>query len=175
MKTLFRIAVAIALVALVQAGHGPTPASAQDPEVLDTHRDWHTYTYRENSNLVCYMVSQPTREEGEYSQRGGVFLMVTHRPADESRGVVNVITGYSYRPDSEATVTVGDSQFNLLTSEDSAWAKDSATDAEIIAAMKAGTSMTVVGTSSRDTRTTDTYSLLGFTAAYNQITQTCNL
>ena len=175
MKTLFRIALAVALVTLVQTGQGLTPASAQEPEHLDVHRDWHTFTYRENNNLVCYMVSKPTKEEGEYSQRGDVYILVTHRPAEASRDVVSVITGYAYRPDSEATVTVGDKLFGLFTSENTAWARDSATDATMIAAMKAGTSMTVKGTSSRGTLTTDTYSLLGFTAAYNQISRTCGL
>lgn len=175
MKTLFRIAFAVALVTLFQAGHGLTPASAQEPEHLDIHRDWHTYTYRENNNLVCYMVSKPTKEEGEYSQRGDVYMMVTHRPAEASRDVISVITGYAYRPESEATISVGDKLFDLFTSENTAWAREAATDGLMISAMKAGTSMTVKGTSSRGTLTTDTYSLLGFTAAYNQISRTCGL
>lgn len=175
MKTLFRIALAVAIVALAQAGPGLTPATAQEPEHLDTHRDWHTYTYRENDKLVCYMVSKPTKEEGEYSQRGDVYLLVTHRPSEASRDVVSVITGYSYGAESEATITVGDKRFDLFTSENTAWARDAATDANMISAMKAGTSMIVKGTSSRGTVTTDTYSLLGFTAAYNQISRTCEL
>ncbi len=173
MKTLFRIALAVALVTLVQTGHGLTPASAQEPEHLDIHRDWHTYTYRENNNLVCYMVSKPTKEEGEYSQRGDVYMLVTHRPAEASRDVISVITGYAYRPESDAAVSVGDSLFDLFTSQDTAWARDPTTDSLMITAMKAGTSMTVKGTSTRGTLTTDTYSLLGFTAAYNQISRTC--
>ena len=175
MKMLFRIAVAAAFVLVMQAGHGTAPALAQEPEHLDTHRDWHTYTFNENGNLVCYMASKPTNEEGEYTQRGDVYLLVTHRPAEASRDVVSVITGYTYGPESEATVTIGDKLFELFTSENTAWARDSATDASMVTAMKAGSSMIVKGTSSRGTLTTDTYSLLGFTAAYNEITRTCGL
>ena len=175
MKMLFRIVAVVAIVVLVQAGHGPITALAQEPDHLDTHRDWHTYTFQENGNLVCYMASKPTNEEGDYTQRGDVYLLVTHRPAEASRDVVSVITGYTYGPESEATVTIGDKLFELFTSENTAWARDSATDASMVTAMKAGSSMIVKGTSSRGTLTTDTYSLLGFTAAYNEITRTCGL
>lgn len=175
MKMLFRIAVAIAIVIMVQTGHGLVPARAQEPEHVDTHRDWHTYTYQENGNLVCYMASKPTDEQGEYTQRGDVYLLVTHRPAEASRDVISVITGYTYGPESEAVVTIDEKLFNLFTSENTAWARDPATDAGLISAMKAGTSMMVKGTSTRGTETTDTYSLLGFTAAYNEISRSCGL
>jgi hypothetical protein len=39
--------------------------------------------------------------------------------------------------------------------------------------MKRGTKMSVVGTSSRGTKTTDTYSLSGFTKTKNLIDKTC--
>lgn len=175
MITLFRIAAIAAFVILVQTGHGTLPAWAQEPQHIDTHRDWHTFTYQENGAQVCFMASKPTKEEGDYSQRGDVYLLVTHRPAEASRDVVSVITGYTYGPDSEASVAIGDKLFELFTSENTAWARDAATDAGMISAMKAGSSMIVKGTSSRGTLTTDTYSLLGFTAAYNEITRTCGL
>jgi hypothetical protein len=41
--------------------------------------------------------------------------------------------------------------------------------------MRAGRTMIVKGVSSKDTETTDTYSLLGFTAAHNAINDACNV
>ena len=43
----------------------------------------------------------------------------------------------------------------------------------MIRAMKRGSKMTVVGTSSRGTKTTDTYSLSGFTKAKGVIDKNC--
>ena len=40
-------------------------------------------------------------------------------------------------------------------------------------ALKAGKKMTVVGYSKRGTETTDTYTLIGFTSAYNSLQQDC--
>ena len=46
-------------------------------------------------------------------------------------------------------------------------------DSIIINAMKAGKSMKVVGYSQRGTETIDTYSLIGFTKAYDSLKQDC--
>ena len=43
----------------------------------------------------------------------------------------------------------------------------------MIAAMKRGSQLKVRGTSTRDTYSLDTYSLLGFTAAYNAMLNAC--
>lgn len=53
-------------------------------------------------------------------------------------------------------------------------AVNSEEDRKLVKAMKAGSKMVVVGYSSRGTKTTDTYSLSGFTAAYNAISKACN-
>ncbi|NNG04307.1 MAG: hypothetical protein HKM95_09435, partial [Inquilinus sp.] len=58
-------------IALMMAIAGiALPAAAQEPTPIDTHRDWHTYKFEQNGKLVCFMASQPTKEEGDYTQRG---------------------------------------------------------------------------------------------------------
>ena len=46
-------------------------------------------------------------------------------------------------------------------------------DRTVIDAMKAGKKMTVVGFSSRGTETTDTYSLIGFTNSFKNLSESC--
>ena len=46
-------------------------------------------------------------------------------------------------------------------------------DRIIIDAMKAGKQMTVIGYSKRGTETTDIYTLIGFTSAYNSLQKDC--
>ena len=150
-------------------------ALAQDVEYLATNRDWHAFQFMENGNPVCYAASRPTREEGNYTRRGDVFVLVTHRPAENSRDVVSFITGYTYRPDSEVTVTIGNESFTLFTEDDTAWTRDAATDGRLVAAMRRGTQMTVRGTSERGTSTNDTYSLFGFTDSQGEINRACGL
>ena len=63
--------------------------------------------------------------------------------------------------------------FKLFTEGDAAWSKDQPSDLKLVKAMKKGNRMTVVGRSSRGTKTTDTYSLSGFTAMKKRIDREC--
>ncbi len=156
-----------------------TPVVAQDaqsdadPKPLGAFDDWQAVTFDEGGNTGCYITSKPTKEEGDYSQRGRVYVLVTHRPKDGSFDVVSVVAGYTYKEGSGVTLTIDQTDFPLFTHADSAWAPDTETDRQLVAAMKGGNSMVVRGTSTRGTETTDTYSLTGFTRAYNAIAEAC--
>ncbi len=154
---------------------GAWPASGQEQEHLGSNRDWHAFRFMEDGQPVCYVVSAPVEEAGDYTRRGEVFTLVTHRPAEQSRGVVSMIAGYTFEPGSEVSVVIGDETFELFTDQDNAWTRDPASDMQLVEAMKAGARMVVRGTSSRGTLTTDTYSLFGFTASYELISEACGL
>ena len=64
-------------------------------------------------------------------------------------------------------------KFTLFTIEDRAYASSEEDDQQMIAAMKRGSKMTIIGTSSRGTKTTDRYSLSGFTKTKSVIDKTC--
>ena len=57
--------------------------------------------------------------------------------------------------------------------EDRAYAESEEDDRRIIVQMKRGNKMTIIGTSSRGTETTDTYSLAGFSKTKAVIDKTC--
>jgi invasion protein IalB len=169
------LAAALLLAGTVPAG----PAAAQDTEEvrrLGEFQDWRAFTYTEDGSKVCYMASEPTSEEGDYTRRGEVYAMVTHRPSQGTENVVSFIIGYPFQEDSRVDVTIdGSKSFTLFTHKDTAWAPDAETDRQLVQAMRAGRRMVVEGTSSRGTDTTDTYSLLGFTAAHNRIGKACDV
>jgi hypothetical protein len=167
--------IALAFAVTAAGAFVVAPVRAQEVQYLGSHRDWHTFTFTENGSQVCYMASKPTKEEGNYTSRGDVFLMVTHRPGDGSSNVVSIITGYTYQSGSAVRATIGDRTFEMFTDQDTAWARDGETDQAMVDAMKAGVNMVARGTSSRGTLTTDTYSLLGFTSAYQEIGEACGV
>ena len=161
---------AAALVALVSQA-----AIAQNaPQLIDVYGKWEAYSYSEKGKKVCYIGSQPTSAKGDYTQRGKIYVMVTHRPALKLFNEVSFITGYTYEKDSDVDLRIDSKSFKLFTYEDSAWAVNGEEDRKLVSAMKAGSNMVVVGNSSRGTKTTDTYSLSGFTAAYNAISKACD-
>ena len=88
-------------------------AQEQRPDYLGTNRDWNAFQFTENGSLVCYMVSRPTDEQGNYTQRGDVWAIVTHRPAEGSRNVVHFIAGYPFEENGSVSVTVDGSDSDI--------------------------------------------------------------
>jgi invasion protein IalB len=151
------------------------PAYAEEAKLISEHRDWAAYALTEGGGKVCYMASKPTASEPKGAKRGDIYAMITHRPAEKSYGVVSFVVGYTYKKDSEASVTIGNQRFSLFTDGDTAWAYDDATDKALAAAIRSGDKMILTGTSARGTQTTDTFSLTGTGAAYKAIGTACGV
>ena len=151
---------------------GAAPAFAQS--TIGTFGDWTAFSRGSGKGKVCYLGASPNKAEGKYSKRGDVYALVTHRPADKSLGVVSIEAGYTYKKGSEVTLTIDGKARQLYTNGGQAWAfeKD---DPLIVAAMKAGKTLIVKGVSSRGTKTTDSYRLKGFTAAFKAISKACGV
>ena len=163
------LAILGALLLLIAA-----PANAGDPEQVGKFGSWMAMKFDEEGSLACYTLSEPARKEGNYTRRGNVYVLVTHRPAKRALGVVSFTAGYEYMPDSNVQIDIDGQSFTLFTQGDTAWAQD-ADDKKIVDAMTVGKTLIVRGTSSRGTETVDTYSLLGFGKALEAINQTCQV
>ncbi len=149
-------------------------AQAAAPQMIGEYDDWIAYYYRDSAGPVCYMASTPKKDEGKYTKRGDIYVVVTHRPKENSYDVVNINAGYTYKPDAKVELKIGAKTFDrMFTSGDKAWSVSEKVDKEIVEAMKRGNRMIVHGVSSRGTKTKDTYSLAGFSSAYKAITNKC--
>ena len=118
----------------------------------------------------CYIVSAPTKEEGSYTRRGDVYVLV-YRINKSPDQVVQITSGYNYDEKKSVNVLIDKTSFEFFSKEDSAWTKNK--DKEVIYAMQKGIKMVITGYSSRGTLTTDTYTLKGFTAALNKLSKDC--
>ncbi len=150
------------------------PALAEDPKFIEEFNDWSAYSYKAGGGQVCYVVSQPKASEPTNVKRDKIFFLVQHRPKDKVRSEVSTIIGYKFKDGSTASIDIDGKKMRLFTNGDGAWAESGSVDREIVAAMKAGKTMVVSGTSWRGTDTTDRYSLSGITAAMNKIDSLCN-
>ncbi len=175
------LVVFVCLLAVVMMGmwaHA-TAAPAGKPRFLGGYKDWDAFTLKErNGQTICYMVSVPKSWSAsrKNARRGRIYVTVTHRPRARIRDQVNFVMGYPLKEGSEVTVTVdGKTRLKLFTEGDGAWTYSAKDDRRLVAAMKRGLKMTVTGVSQRGTRTTDRYSLNGFTAAYNVISKACGI
>lgn len=160
---------------LAFAASSPALAKNVKPQLLVQDGDWKAYVLTENNQKVCYMVSEPKKLEGKYSTRGKVFALVTHRPSEDTKDVFSFIAGYSYKSGASVKLKIDGSSFTLFTQGDTAWAEDPQTDKKISGLIRSGSKLTVVGTSSRGTLTTDTFSLKGSGVAYKAISKECRV
>ena len=138
---------------------------------LGTFGDWEAYA--DTRDGFCYAGSKPTKQEGKYSQRGDVFILVTHRPKEKTFDVVSVEAGYVYKDGSEVVAAIDGKPLSLFGQGGQAWARDTAGDAQLVKALRAGSTLVVKGTSAKGTLTTDTYSLKGVSAALDAINKAC--
>lgn len=168
---------AVLFLGVTIAGSWAAEAQSEKRRHLGAYRDWDAFVYTyPNGQKTCHMISSPKSSQASRrnATRGDIYIMVSHRPEYGVTGEVNVVVGYPIRQGSDAVLRVdGRSRFEYFTEGSGAWAYDPSDDAKTIAAMRRGNRLVVNATSQRGTNTTDSYSLSGFTAAYNAITAAC--
>ncbi len=166
---------AFVLAGAVLAGLAPVPSPAAEQTFIAAYRDWGLFTYEDGDRELCFITSEPKQQDGNYERRGPPAVLVTRLPSEPDLDEVSVQAGYTFEDGSDVQVVVdGEERFSLFTKGEYAWTRGPEDDDALIAEMKAGLEMTVRGTSTLGTYSLDTYSLLGFTAAYNAMDRTCN-
>jgi len=148
-------------------------ASAQQVRLLGEHRAWSSYGATDTAGEVCFAMTKPesvTPAPDGYTQ---AYIYITNRPAENVATEFNVVAGFTFQPDSMATVSVDGQVFNLFTQNDAAWLDDAGQAEALATAIRAGSSMSVEGTSAAGIKVTQAYSLSGATAAQQSIASAC--
>ena len=163
----------ILVLATVAAAAWAVPAAAQH---LGRFQDWRAHQFTEEGERVCMMWTQPNKAEGRYTRRGEIFSTVSHRPAENRVGIVSFEMGYPFASGHKLAVSVdGGRAIRLPASGSIVWDDSREVNRELVQAMQGGFEMVATGRSQRGTRTVDTYSLRGFTAAYKAISKACGV
>ena len=158
-------------ICLVLSGFLLIPLTAFAQQLDSTHKQWKVFSAQQSTGTLCYIASSPTSQTGSAKSRGQVYLWVAART--HSIDEVSASSGFTYKAKGDVTLTVDSKPFTFFAQGDTAWAKDEATDKAIIAAMKRGSTISVQGTSENGTSAKDSYSLSGFSAAYNRMKALC--
>jgi Invasion associated locus B (IalB) protein len=161
------------ITTLVSLGQS-TVARAEDPTSLGKFGDWEAFTYKTADSTVCYAFSAPIKTKSSKKvTRDPAYFMISNFPNKKVKGQVSTIIGYSFDPNSEVDLKVGDKSFSLYPVGNGAWADKAETEKIIITAMKKAKSFTVSGISSKGTNTIDSYSTNGISGALGKIDGTC--
>ena len=144
---------------------------AQDAKFLGENGAWKAFSHKKGT--VCFMVSEPKTQKGDFTKRGRPHVLITHHSKEKTFDTVSVVAGYAYKPKSEVIIQLGEKTFTFFTQDDTAWAADEKTDQAVVKAAIAGEHMRIKGISSRNKDIIDTYSLEGFSATHRLIDQAC--
>ncbi|ODT72677.1 MAG: hypothetical protein ABS75_02390 [Pelagibacterium sp. SCN 63-23] len=149
------------------------PVQAQSARVLGDFRDWSSYAADDGGGTICFAMTKPKTTQPIPAGYGEAYLYITNRPGEDVRNEFNVVAGYTFQTGSTASVSIGGQSFALFTQGDAAWLDDSAQAANLAAAIRAGSTLTVEGTAADGGKVVQSYSLSGATAAQQAIGAEC--
>lgn len=165
------------LLAFALAMAAPQAMAQDSTNRVSQNTAWSVFV--EETPKECWAVSTPKETVNTKNgrpvavNRGTILMMVSWRPAQNIAGEVYFTGGYPFKEGSTVELTIGGDTFQLFTKGEDAWPASPTDDAKIINAMKRGAEATAVAESKRGTRTEDTFSLLGFTAAVEDAAKRC--
>ncbi len=152
-----------------------SPAFAEAPKDISQHKDWSVFEYQENGKKDCFAVSIPTESLPKGVRRGGIYFSVTHSQSDKTTNAVSISMGYPLKAGSNPTATIGSTVYQFFAQGETIWPISDTVLAKLVAGMKRGQKVVIRGTSSRGTKTTDTFSLSGVTAAIAAAKKNCGM
>ena len=154
-----RIAVACALIAVA------TGASAR--ETIGVYRGWGAF--RDIDPPRCFAIAQPIAAGG----RTGGFASVATWPGRGLRNSVSIRLSRVRDRSAGVTLTVGERRFDLVANSRDAFAADLASDRALVAALRAGRSMSVEAVADGGRPFADVYSLGGAATAIDAAALAC--
>jgi Invasion associated locus B (IalB) protein len=170
----------LSLISAVVAQPAPKPAPApppkkpaaavkpDGPKLIGKFDDWIAATHPESGVPTCYAFTRVQSSIPTLAGRGGVVLTVTQRPS--GRDAVAMEAGFSFAQDATVTVQVDQTGLDFYTHQRAAFARDG--HAAVVAFKAAGRAI-ARSPGPHDATVTDTFSLKGFTAAYEAISKAC--
>jgi len=164
--------------AMALAQPKPSANPVAQATLLGQYGDWGAYAATPGGHKVCFALAKPVSSQDNPPNRrtaaNVVYLFISTRPEEKVNNEVSVlVTGYAFKPNSEANVTVAGAGFAMYTQNDGAWVKNAAEEAKLIEAMRKGSDVVIKATTSRGTQTTDTFSLKGIGQAVDRASQEC--
>lgn len=143
-----------------------------------TMTDWNVFAEpKEGKATECWAVSKPketvnVRDGQPVSvRRGDILLFVTHWPGKAPE--VSFSGGYPFASGSTVEMVIGNATYQLFTEGEYAWTGTPEDDVKLLAEMRKGAAAVLKARSGKGTETTDTFSLLGFSAAVDDAAKRC--
>jgi len=150
-----------------------TANAEENLKSLGKFKDWESFLLLQEGNKVCFAQSIPVVKAPKKFKREPSRLFVSFRPAKNIKDEVSVTNGYEFKLKAPVAAKSGKKSFDLFSKGRFAWVVDGKDEKKLISAMKKASRLMIVGNSEKGTQTTDHYSMMGFTKAYNSAKKSC--
>ena len=141
---------------------------------LGKFKDWESFSLSQDENKVCFAQSTPLIRSPKNLKRDPSRLFVTFRPSEKIKNEVSVTNGYEFKIKSPVTAKSGKKKFDLFSKGRFAWVAEDKDESKLISAMKKASRLMIIGNTNKGEQTTDHYSMMGFTKAYNTAKKSCS-
>tara|TARA_X000000368_G_scaffold283836_1_gene225378 strand:+ start:75 stop:581 length:507 start_codon:yes stop_codon:yes gene_type:complete len=141
---------------------------------LGKFKDWESFVLLKEGVKVCFAQSIPIVRAPKKLKREASRLFVSFRPAENIRNEVSVTNGYEFKLKAPVAAKSGKKSYDLFSKGRFAWAVDNEEDKKLISTMRKASRLMIIGNSEKGQQTTDHYSMMGFTKAYNAAKKSCS-
>ena len=146
---------------------------AVSPRSTGKYKTWESFVTETDKGKICFAQTLPTRRAPAAIKRDQSKLFVTFRPSEEIKDEVSLTSGHDYKT-SSVTASSGKRKYSFFSQKDFAWLLDDQEERKFIQLMKKATDVIVKARTTNGAETTDHYSMMGFTKAYNTAKKTCS-
>ena len=136
-------------------------------------KDWESFVLLQDGNKTCFAQSKPIIRAPKKLKREPSRLFVSFRPAENIKNEISVTNGYDFKLKAPVTAKSGKKSYDLFSKGRFAWVVDNEDEKKLIKTMKKASRLMIVGNSSKGNQTTDHYSMMGFTKAYDSAKKSC--
>ena len=148
-------------------------AFANTPRSTGKYKNWESFVAETDKGKICFAQTVPTKRAPAAVKRDKSKLFVTFRPSEEIKDEVSLTSGHDYKT-SSVTASSGKRRYSFFSQKEFAWLLDDQEEKKFIQLMKRATDIIVKARTTNGAETTDHYSMMGFTKAYNTAKKTCS-
>ena len=148
-------------------------AFANTPRSTGKYKNWESFVAETDKGKICFAQTVPTKRAPAAVKRDKSKLFVTFRPSEEIKDEVSLTSGHDYKT-SSVTASSGKRRYSFFSQKEFAWLLDDQEEKKFIQLMKKATDIIVKARTTNGAETTDHYSMMGFTKAYNTAKKTCS-
>ena len=140
---------------------------------LGKFKDWESFVLLQEGNKICFAQSIPVVRAPKKLKRDPSRLFISFRPSEKVKNEISVTNGYKFKLNKVVSAKSGKKTFDLSSKGRFAWVLDAEEEIKLISTMKKASRLMIIG-NSENNQTTDHYSMMGFTKAYNTAKKSCS-